>query len=92
MTADGGFVRAVPDQSVTHPLIVSHIDARRRWQKEVAAKPRTLTNAEVRDQEVDPLLACNICKKLVWEAVRTPCCDSAFCEECITSHLVDHSF
>lgn len=65
---------------------------RRQWKKE-AAKPRTLTGAEVRDQEpLDAALTCPICKKLVWEAVRTPCCDSAFCEECITTHLLEHAF
>ena len=79
LTADGGFVRAVPDQ--------------RRWQQEVAAKPRTLTGQEVRDQEMaDGELRCPICKKLVWEAVRTPCCSTAYCEECITTHLVEHDF
>lgn len=74
-----------------------HTDAlaypRQRWQKEFAAKPRTLTGQEVRDQEpFDAELTCPICKKLVWEAVRTPCCDTQFCEECITTHLLEHSF
>ena len=59
----------------------------------MAAKPRALTNQDVRDQQpLDTSLTCPICKKLVWEAVRTPCCSTAFCEECITTHLVDHSF
>lgn len=26
------------------------------------------------------------------EAVQTPCCQTAFCEECITTHLVEHDF
>jgi protein MPE1 len=26
------------------------------------------------------------------EAVETPCCHTAFCEECITTHLVEHDF
>ena len=47
----------------------------------------------MRDQEpLDPELTCKICKKLVWEAVRTPCCSSAFCEECITTKLVENAF
>ncbi|TYJ58850.1 hypothetical protein B9479_000282 [Cryptococcus floricola] len=79
LTADGGFVKAMPDQ--------------RQWQKQAAVKPRALTGADVRDQEpLEPELTCPICKKLVWDAVRTPCCDTAFCEECITSQLVDHDF
>lgn len=28
----------------------------------------------------------------MWEAVRTPCCNTAFCEECITTHLLEHDF
>ena len=52
-----------------------------------------LTGAEVRDQQpLDSALTCSICKKLVWDAVRTPCCDTAFCEECITTHLVERAF
>ncbi|OCF37220.1 protein MPE1 [Kwoniella heveanensis BCC8398] len=79
LTADGGFVRAVPDQ--------------RQWQKQAAAKPRALTGADVRDaQPLDASITCPICKKLVWEAVRTPCCSTAYCEECITTYLVEHDF
>lgn len=37
-------------------------------------------------------MTCPICKKLLWESKKTPCCDTAFCDECITQHLVDHSF
>jgi len=66
---------------------------RRAWQKQAAAKPRTLTGADVRDQQpLDGALCCPICQKLVWEAVRTPCCDAAFCEECIQNSLLEHAF
>lgn len=52
-----------------------------------------MTNQEVRDQEpLDIELTCWKCKKLIWEATRTPCCDTAFCEECITNHLVENAF
>ncbi|XAO21566.1 hypothetical protein I312_100319 [Cryptococcus bacillisporus CA1280] len=79
LTADGGFVKAVPDQ--------------RQWQKQAAVKPRALTGADVRDQQpLEADLICPLCKKLVWEAVRTPCCNTAFCEECIQTYLVDHDF
>nr|ODO00886.1 protein MPE1 [Cryptococcus depauperatus CBS 7855] len=79
LTADGGFVKAVPDQS--------------QWRKQTAVKPRALTGADVRDQEpLEAELSCPICKKLVWEAVRTPCCQAAFCEECIHSHLLENDF
>lgn len=79
LTADGGFVRAVADQ--------------RAWQKQAATKPRALTGADVREQEpLDSELTCPLCKKLVWEAVRVPCCSTAFCEECISTHLLEHDF
>lgn len=52
-----------------------------------------MTLAEVRDtQPHDPELACPICKKLIWEAVKTPCCSTSFCEECIQGHLLEHEF
>lgn len=52
-----------------------------------------MTTAEVRDtQPHDPELACPICKKLIWEAVKTPCCSTSFCEECIQGHLLEHEF
>jgi protein MPE1 len=79
LTADGGFVRAVPDQRV--------------WQKQAAVKARTLTGQEVRDAApIDAELSCPICKKLLWEPVRTPCCKTAFCEECITNTLLEREF
>ena len=66
---------------------------RRAWQKQAAAKPRTLTGADVRDQQpLDTALTCPICKKLVWEAMRMPCCDTTHCEECIQSYLLEHAF
>ncbi len=47
----------------------------------------------MRDQQpLDGALSCPICQKLVWEAVRTPCCDTAYCEECIQTSLLEHSF
>lgn len=52
-----------------------------------------MTGADVRDQQpLDGALSCPICKKLVWEAVRTPCCDVAYCEECIQTNLLEHAF
>jgi len=66
---------------------------RRQWQKVVGAKPRTMTPAEVRETiPSDPDLACPICKKVIWEAVKTPCCSTSYCEECVTNWLMDHEF
>jgi protein MPE1 len=52
-----------------------------------------MTPQEVREtQPSDPDLACPICKKVVWEAVKTPCCSTSYCEECVTNWLMDHEF
>lgn len=52
-----------------------------------------MTAAEVREtQPHDPELACPICKKVIWEAVKVPCCSTAYCEECVQSWLLDHDF
>ncbi|WWC62505.1 uncharacterized protein I303_105101 [Kwoniella dejecticola CBS 10117] len=79
LTADGGFVRAVPDQ--------------RQWQKQAAVKPRALTGSDLRESKpLDISITCPICKKLIWEATKTPCCKTSFCEECITNHLLENDF
>lgn len=38
----------------------------------------------------DPDLTCPICSKLLNEAVLTPCCSTAFCEECLSNALLDN--
>ncbi|GMK53944.1 hypothetical protein CspeluHIS016_0105300 [Cutaneotrichosporon spelunceum] len=77
LTADGGFVRAVPDA--------------RAWEKQAAVK--TLANDDAEDKgAMDPELVCPLCKKLLNDATRTPCCQTAYCEDCITSHLMEHDF
>ncbi|KAJ3162204.1 hypothetical protein HDU88_007127 [Geranomyces variabilis] len=35
-------------------------------------------------------LACAICKKLLRDAVQTPCCGTKYCDECIRTHLLDN--
>lgn len=77
LTADGGFVMAVPDQ--------------RQWQKQAAVKTRNMDDNDD-DSALPQDLTCHICKKLVRDAVRVPCCDTAFCEECIQSYLLEHDF
>jgi protein MPE1 len=52
-----------------------------------------MTAAEVRaTQPHDAELACPICKHLIWDAVKTPCCSTSFCEECIQDYLIAHDF
>jgi protein MPE1 len=52
-----------------------------------------LTEAEVRERPPsDPKLACPIDRKLFREAVKTPCCSTTYCEECLQSHLLERDF
>jgi protein MPE1 len=37
-------------------------------------------------------LVCPIDNKLFRDAVKTPCCGSHFCEECIQTHLLERDF
>lgn len=65
---------------------------RASWQKQVA-RPKGLTPAEVREKvPSDPSLACPIDNKLFRDAVKTPCCNKAYCEECIQTHLLERDF
>lgn len=40
----------------------------------------------------DSALSCPICSRLLREAVRTPCCKTLYCEECIHTTLLDQDF
>ncbi|KAL5536776.1 MPE1 [Sanghuangporus sanghuang] len=78
VTPEGGYVVAQPDLA--------------SWQKQVA-RTRGLTPAEVREKPLtDPALACPIDGKLFLEAVKTPCCSTLYCEDCIHSHLLENDF
>jgi protein MPE1 len=49
--------------------------------------------AEVRERApTDMSLVCPIDNKLFRDAVRTPCCDTPYCEECIQTHLLERDF
>jgi protein MPE1 len=49
--------------------------------------------AEIREKAPsDTSLACPIDNKLLRDAVRTPCCETAYCEECIQSRLLERDF
>ncbi|KAF5336100.1 hypothetical protein D9611_006429 [Ephemerocybe angulata] len=78
VTPDGGYVVAQPDLT--------------SWQKKIS-KPKAITLSDIRERTPsDPSLACPIDNKLFQEAVKTPCCGTAYCEECIQSHLLDRDF
>ena len=52
-----------------------------------------MTAADIRERtDNDPSLLCPIDNKLYREAVKTPCCGSLFCEECIQTYLLEHDF
>lgn len=52
-----------------------------------------MTPAEVREKPPsDPSLACPIDGKLFLEAVKTPCCSTLYCEDCIHSYLLENDF
>ena len=62
------------------------------WQKQVL-RPKGLTAAEVRERTpTDMSLVCPIDNKLFRDAVKTPCCDTDYCEECIQTHLLERDF
>ena len=62
------------------------------WQKQVS-RLKGLTAAEVRERTpTDPSLACPIDNKLFRDAVKTPCCETTYCEECIQTHLLERDF
>ncbi|KAH9479364.1 putative RING finger protein P8B7.15c [Psilocybe cubensis] len=78
VTPDGGYVVAQPDVA--------------SWQKKVA-RVKGLTALEVREKvPSDATLACPIDNKLFRDAVKTPCCNKAYCEECIQTYLLERDF
>ncbi|KAJ9125433.1 hypothetical protein QFC22_000394 [Naganishia vaughanmartiniae] len=77
ITADGSFVTIQSDTEA--------------WKKHTKAK--ALTEADVREGAgTDSALSCPICSRLLREAVRTPCCKTLYCEECIHTTLLEQDF
>lgn len=78
VTPDGGYVVAQPDLNA--------------WQKKMT-RPKAITITDLREKTPsDPTLACPIDSKLLQDAVQTPCCGTAYCEDCIQSHLLERDF
>ncbi|KAK0532442.1 Protein mpe1 [Tilletia horrida] len=82
-----GGVMITPDGS----YVIAQADTA-SWQKNQAlAKP--LSENDVYAQlPSDSSLACPLCAKLLRNAVKTPCCGTLYCEECIQTHLLEHDF
>jgi hypothetical protein len=72
--------------------MLNNVCFRASWQKQVS-RPKGLTAAEVRERPpTDLSLVCPIDNKLIRDAVKTPCCDKQYCEECIQTHLLERDF
>lgn len=73
-------------------LFVHLFSFRASWQKQVS-RPKGLTAAEVRERTpTDSSLTCPIDNRLFRDAVKTPCCGTLYCEECIQIHLLEQDF
>ncbi|KDN45447.1 DWNN-domain-containing protein [Tilletiaria anomala UBC 951] len=78
ITADGDFVIAQADTAT--------------WQKQ-RGRAKILTKSDVYElRPSDSSLTCALCSRLLRDAVKTPCCGTRFCEECIQNHLLEHDF
>ncbi|EGG07942.1 uncharacterized protein MELLADRAFT_77478 [Melampsora larici-populina 98AG31] len=78
VTADGSFVIARPDDA--------------SWKQHKSGVVKHLSAADIQSlRPSDPDLACSICSTLLKSAVKTSCCRSAFCYDCISNHLKEHS-
>lgn len=78
VTPEGGYVVAQPDVA--------------SWQKQVT-KHKGLTEADIRERmPSDSSLVCPVDNKLFRDAVKTPCCGTLYCEECIQTHLLERDF
>ena len=71
---------------------LAYLFVRAQWEKQ-RARSKILTEAEIRERipQGHPL-QCPICNKLFQDAVKTPCCNTTFCQECLHSHLSDNDF
>ncbi|KAI0708834.1 DWNN domain-containing protein [Cerioporus squamosus] len=78
VTPEGGYVVAQPDSA--------------SWQRQVN-RHKGLTEADIRERTPsDPTLTCPIDGKLFRDAVKTPCCGTLYCEECVQTHLLERDF
>ncbi|BGP37349.1 Protein mpe1 [Rhodotorula kratochvilovae] len=76
VTAEGGFVVARPDSAswLAHRAITANLSA------------HDIQNLA----PTDPDLTCPVCSKLLRDATLTPCCNTSFCDECVTNALLDN--
>lgn len=81
-------VMVTPDGS----YVIAQVDSA-SWARNQAHRQKRLTKSDIYSGvPSDANLACSICNKLLRDAVRTPCCQNLFCQECVTTHLLEHDF
>ena len=53
-----------------------------------------LTAEDVRERQppADSSIVCSMCQRLFREAVKTPCCNKTYCEECVQTFLLERDF
>jgi hypothetical protein len=74
----------------TPPL--THGTCRASWQRQTS-KSKSLSEAEVRERpSKDPAIVCSIDNRIFRDAVKTPCCGTAYCEDCIQTYLLEKDF
>jgi protein MPE1 len=65
---------------------------RASWQRQTV-KSKGVSEAEVRERpSKDPGIVCPIDHRILRDAVKTPCCGTAYCEDCIQTHLLEKDF
>ena len=70
----------------------THCSRRASWQRHTV-KSKGLSEAEVRERpSKDPSIVCPIDNRIFRDAVKTPCCGTAYCEDCIQTHLLEKDF
>lgn len=51
-----------------------------------------MSSNDVESAPTDPDLTCQLCNRLLRDAVKTPCCSHSYCEECIQNYLSENDF
>jgi protein MPE1 len=65
---------------------------RASWEKHRAVTAN-LTSSDIQNAPpTDPDLTCPLCNRLLRDAVKTPCCSTTYCEECIHNYLSENDF
>lgn len=76
----------------TPSISLTHYTCSASWQRQTT-KSKSLSEAEVRERpSKDPTIVCSIDNKIFHDAVKTPCCGTAYCEDCIQTYLLEKDF